>query len=403
MKRILIEFYSGNVPENLLSLLKERFDGIAFFYFQTKTAPSPFIQKQISSVISELVHFTPEFIAVSRYEISSVLDAFRSLIREGSSYAFDITGGDELFLTASGLFLSQNPSLSLSIHRYEIFSEKKIEEYPHYTESQCDFFPRNLSVSQILSLNGTPPIQAPHFSFSRPDLKREILRLWEAVGKHPRDWNRFCSLSANEDSFTQKINKKLINGSSSDSRCYQTISAALKNANILNHEEESRTGGRTYMNFQLNVPEEFWFLYEKAGNLLEMFAALCAYETDLFGDIRVGVTADWNGIIRPKHIPDPRNEIDIIMTYGNLPVLASCKNTVPKNDHLYEIATMANHYGGHFAKAVLFASMRATPTVRERAKEMKILLIDNIQNTSPKALTEIIRKRFNEMKEKTQS
>ena len=74
--------------------------------------------------------------------------------------------------------------------------------------------------------------------------------------------------------------------------------------------------------------------------------------------------------------------------HRNLPILASCKNTVPINDYLYEISTMAKHYGGYFAKGVLFATEKASATVKERAKEMGITLIDGIKELSTKELAE---------------
>jgi hypothetical protein len=148
------------------------------------------------------------------------------------------------------------------------------------------------------------------------------------------------------------------------------------------------------MEFQLNVPQEALFLYEKAGNLLEMYSALAAFEAGLFHDICVGVEVDWNGLASPVGTPDPKNEIDLVLLQENLPVLISCKNTAPKNEYFYEIMIMAKHYGGYFATPVLFSSGKASPTVRKRAAEMGIVLIDSIRHLDLSSFAALIKRRL---------
>ena len=89
-----------------------------------------------------------------------------------------------------------------------------------------------------------------------------------------------------------------------------------------------------------------------------------------------------------------RNEIDLILMRENLPILASCKNTVPQNEHLYEIMIMAKHYGGYFATPALFSSGRATESIRKRAKEMGIVLIDGIRFKTPEQMKLLLQKKF---------
>ena len=82
------------------------------------------------------------------------------------------------------------------------------------------------------------------------------------------------------------------------------------------------------------------------------------------------------------------------MMRKNLPILASCKNTFPQNEFLYEILTVSRHYGGFYSTPALFSSGIASPTVRERAKEMGIVLIDGIRKLSLTELTEKIKDAF---------
>lgn len=393
MKRILVEFYSQRPPENLISLLTEHYDGAYFLYFATENAPSPQKRQRITTVLNEVLNFSPVFVEVNVSTIEAVLETFSSIITKENQYEIDITGGNEIFIAAAGIFLSENAHISIHLHRYNIPAEKLLCRYPKM-KKETPLFPKYLKVPQILSLGGTPALSAPRYQFSFGPLRSEILRLWNAVKSCPKDWNNYCSLPADplgrKDAMTQKCIGTLQNQKS----CYGVVAQRLKAAGIMKNERSRNAHGRIYMEFELDVPQEARFLYDKAGTLLEMYGALAAFDSDLFHDIRVGVTVDWNGSIAPQYKPDPRNELDLVLMRGNLPVMASCKNTLPENDYLYEISTMANHYGGHFATPMLLASGAASPTVRERAKEMGIILIDRIRTMPYERFVAELRHRF---------
>ena len=177
---------------------------------------------------------------------------------------------------------------------------------------------------------------------------------------------------------------------------FQTIYARLKRIGSVSNERTIYLDGRNFVRFSLNVPEEAQFLYDKAGTILEMYSALCAEESGIFHDIRVGVKLDWNGSIIYGQGPDPYNEIDLILMRNNLPIFVSCKNTEPKNEQLYEIMVMAKHYGGYFATPALFCSGNATLGVKKRADEMGVILIDGIRAKTPETMVSILKKKFGE-------
>lgn len=391
--RILIEFYSKRTPENLISLLCEPFDAVQFFYFQSGARPSKVIEGQIRRVVKEILNIEPEFLPIENASIPGVLEAFGRFLKEENAYAFDITGGNEIFIAAAGIFLEKNKHLSLSLHRYDIRRGERMAVYPENTLCPT-CFPHHLNAPQLLSLNGTPPLSAPFYPFTRGPLRREILRLWEAVKDCPKEWNHFCSFPQARAKSRGATVRKVVGEGSRVSDAYRTVAKKLKEAGILTEEKEFPKGTRMEAELFLNVPREALFLYEKAGNLLEMYMALAAFDAGIFHDIRVGVIVDWNGLIAPGRKPDPRNEVDLVLVHKNLPILASCKNTVPHNEYLYEIMTMARHYGGFFATPMLLTSARASDAVRERAREMEIVLIDGIRDMSFEKTVEKLKKAF---------
>ena len=165
--------------------------------------------------------------------------------------------------------------------------------------------------------------------------------------------------------------------SKGDLAAYEVIAKVLRKQKIMINEISQQVEGREYRVFSLDVPEEAHLLYEKGGNLLEYYCALAVERAGVFRDCRVSVSLDWDGDQRKKPV-DVRNEVDVMMTYGHIPVFVSCKNTRVENEYLYEIQTMARHYGGRYAKPVIVSNAENLPVVRKRAEEMGELLIDAI-------------------------
>ncbi len=392
MARILVELYSRRTPENLISLLNEAFDRVFFLCFENICCPSDLEKEEIEKILLCLQKITPSFIEIPESSIDRALSAFSKIYREENTYEIDITGGDEIFIAAAGIFQARAKEGTVFLHKYDVKKGEKLFCYPN-SLSGGKPLPCHLSVPQFLSLGGNPPLSAPQYSFSQGSLEKEILRLWKAVKGNLKEWNRFCSLSSDPREERPSIYQKLLDSDKSN-RTYRIISDKLKKAGILSRERFTKVGGREMAEFSLDIPKEVEFLYDKAGSLLELYGALAASKSGSFHDIRVGVHLDWDGKEAAPDAPDPRNEVDLFLMHRNLPVLVSCKNTIPENEHLYEIMIMAKHYGGIFATPILFSSGRASVTCRKRAKEMGIILIDNVSTLSFGAISERFQKEF---------
>ena len=73
---------------------------------------------------------------------------------------------------------------------------------------------------------------------------------------------------------------------------------------------------------------------------------------------------------------DVLNEIDVLALKGNVPVFISCKTGKmgPSNTlhALYELQTVAERFGGKYAKKVLVTSRMPADVYIKRAEEMNI-------------------------------
>jgi hypothetical protein len=81
------------------------------------------------------------------------------------------------------------------------------------------------------------------------------------------------------------------------------------------------------------------------------------------------------------------NEIDRLLMHGAVPVFVSCKlGGVPK-EALYEVDTVAARFGGTYAVRALVCSRlsgseSARKAIRQRARDMGILLIEGVDGLS---------------------
>lgn len=105
---------------------------------------------------------------------------------------------------------------------------------------------------------------------------------------------------------------------------------------------------------------------------MEMYAFLKErYENDV-DDCRVGVHIDWDGIMHKSAGKDVLNEIDIMSIKNNLPTFISCKIGNVDQMALYELETVANRFGGKYAKKVLVIAKDMASGHALRAEEMGI-------------------------------
>lgn len=386
-KEILIEFYDHENLENVISLEENRYAQVVFLYFADAPEPVQADKDLLRRFIRKRCNIPTEFRPIHESSIAGVCAAFDEILR-GRSGVIDMTGGAELFSAAAGYYVAQGKDVILQ--QYDIRRNGLV--FRHGGEEKPVSPLLSLSVKEAVELQGAVVMSSHPYDSHDKEMEEQILALWRAVKDQPRYWNAFCSLPGFSRTFSGNRFEKCV-ASQKDSEAYRIIMQRLHRLGIVRAEQAHVVKGRKYRSFQLNVPKQTLMLHRKGGNLLEMYCALAASRSGCFDDCHVSVEVDWDSEII-KSAPDTRNEIDVMVTAGYVPVLISCKNTRIENEYLYEIMVMAKHYGGRYARPAIVSSVESMPNVRLRAEEMGIVLIENVQAMSLDEFTDCFRRHF---------
>lgn len=388
-KEALIEFYDNGSLENIISLEEGRYSQVVYLYFADAGTPTDQEVEVLRNFIRRRFRIPAEFLPIREKSIASVCSTFDKVLSTQESCVIDMTGGPEIFSAAAGYYIAQKSQKPVTLQQYDIRRDTLVFRHPESDRPLCR---PELSVAECVALQGAIVMHSTPYDAADAVMEAEILRLWGLVSDVPKQWNYFCSLPGySRSQFGNRFEKSVTSQHEFDS--YQTVAQRLRKDGLMQNETAQVVKGRKYQTFALNVPKEARMLYRKGGNLLEMYCGLAVTRAGGFHDCHVSVSLDWDSRI-VRHAPDVRNEIDVMAVYGHIPVLISCKNTKIENEYLYEIMIMAKHYGGRYARPVIVSSVENLPNIALRAKEMGILLIENVQNMSLDEFVNCFRKEF---------
>lgn len=374
MKKVIIEFYDPDFLDNIASLFGEEFDRIV--YVCSKECQE---QEQARITLTNFIyhrfHIRPEFVRLEGHPMLSVLERLEEVTSEEAAYTFDITGGSPEFIAAAGFFAAQHPEKTVAIRQYDVARGTLRFTYPD-TATEEKRLPLPLTLKDIISLSGSSlhsHSDTIRYDLDNGNLYRDITVLWDSVHDAMRSWNSFAILpdaGSRDELCTKQAHPGAV-------RHFEEISRRLCAVGMMSDVSIRQHSRGATVSYRLHIDPKSRFLFEKGGNLMEMVCYLTAVESGAFGDCCVGVELDWDKSRRDTYAA-PYNEVDLLLLHGHTPVFASCKSTEAENDHLYEIAVMARHYGGAYARPVLLSGAKNTAVIRNRAKEMGILLLDDI-------------------------
>ena len=331
-----------------------------------------------------------EFEIVGRYDYESICEKLDSVVERNEDCVFDLTGGKELVLAAIGRI---SEKLEIPIVQFNVRSGKFIRV------SRCDKLKDpdivSVTIPQSIALNGgllmNERVAGYDFSLTE-DFVSDLEKIWQICRRNCKAWNRqSVVLSGFEGVGRVDENLRLkVDISYAERRNYDTyfdldiMRALLENGLIWDYNFENSVLSFRYKNMQVHN------CILKAGDILELYAfsLLNEIENDspgTYGDIRMGVIIDWDGIIHGlgSNVCDTKNEIDLMVTRGMTPVFISCKNGEVDKDDLYELNAVSEKFGGEYSKKILIATFVSGDDakrryLKQRAVDMKIDLIDNV-------------------------
>ncbi len=388
MSKVLLELYSNDSTENIISMLSRTYDR-AVFFFGPDNVPNTRMQAKIISFFQKRFGADVSFREIKSKSFEAVTDAFAAETPAvpGDSYFFDLTGGSPLFIAAAGYYVSSSGRQDISMHLYD---PKRGGTVFEKGPGAPDGFTA-LSFSDAVLLNGGLVLSSEYSSNALGDREfvRETMRLWNAVRGIPLEWNRFCSVPYADPPLGRSPVIRRRTAKKNDEPVCRKVLEALRTGGIVATYEI----GEGNCDYVLSDTAPTAELYEKSGSVLEVFTALAAACTGLFYDISASTRLDYDGVITGDPL-ETRNEIDVTMMYGHRPVFVSCKNTEVTKEYLYEIQTMAEHFGGKYAIPAIVTSVSSNKSVQNRAKEMGIVLLYSVASVSRREFSELMSRKF---------
>ncbi len=375
-----------------------------------------------------------EYVQIIKNDFNDIYKKLSKIASENKSCYFDISGGEDIILSALGFVFAENPDIHLyqvnpatgKVYIYEMQTDdsgnRKIEKITKSAEIQ------NTVEESIIAHGGavvydTEKSGCTHIWQFSIDFCYDIRKMWDICCNGPsripdptnqysytRLWNSVTTALGNleEINKSEYINELLVSVEKaenyikkqgghmpSDDYLYALMKAGLISYGEKNSENILHI---IYKNEQIKL------CLTKAGTLLELKTYLACEQliNSKFTDCMTGVTIDWDGIIhdnvtdineyynmtvmeRLENIEDTVNEVDVILMRGLIPYFISCKNGKFTAEELYKLNTIKDRFGTTYGKIFIITTdfdnssdEFALEYLQQRADDMGITIIKNV-------------------------
>lgn len=366
-------------------------------------------EEEFTQKTASLEHFCqeklPETKLVFEMLTNQTLEAtLQKLLKLTDSYpdcVFDMTGGDELVLAAMSIVAEEK---DIPMIRYDVAEDALCRV--RGGERAGVPFDAHLTAEESVLLNGGKILE-PEDGFTwmmTAEFRQDIEMMWDICRRDTRYWNRqtyalstLMNWCDRDTALTLSIKKSLL----------PPRGVFLPEVEFL--EELSDCGlifGLTqnaeFLKFRFKSEQIARVLF-KAGNILELFGymllrEICEEDRGFYDDVKIGVSVDWDGVVHRGSLmtKDTKNEIDLLAMRKLIPIFISCKNGEVHKEALYELETVAEHYGGKYAKKVLLSTYvdyddSSKSYILQRASDMGISVLCGVQDMSKTEIKEHLR------------
>lgn len=407
----LIEFYDQNDIENICACLTycpER-----MYLIGHSAEELAYVKPRYEKILAGWnIEVDIQCKAIRRTSLRNTLEFLEQLLREHDDCVFGLTGGEDLYLTAVGILKGQDTEHKIRLHRFNIDEGKVMEFSDQYGVEQILPLPE-IGVQENVRIYGGDLVlgdvtRDATYDWDVTDQLRDAVKdMWNICIENPKDWNTQLTVFAEvlrrgrftDGGLTVSYSIRRLQNEKCGYRFDQKIIGDLLAAGLLTacYEED----GQLIISFRdLQIRR----CLSKAGQILELRVYLNA--TDLkekdeyiYGDIINGAFIDWDGVQhneRMERIYDTENEIDVLLMRGMLPVFISCKNGNVTPEELYKLHSVAQRFGGKYARMVLVVTRLdqddSGNQLRQRAADMDIRIIEDVQHLNDAQLSEQLSK-----------
>ncbi len=373
----LIEFFDAEMLENILATLILKPERTVLFGKDSRK-----MEKFVSRIrhILKEKNVTTDFsvISVNANDFYAVREMLISLCDTYPDCAFDMLGGEETVLAAMGAVASER---NIPLYSIRPRSGNLRRILPQGSAAQ-NTFSVSLSTSQSVQLFGGTVAE-----YNTLKGENAMMKLWDICKKDCGRWNvateqlaKFIPSLEEQPDFdgvTVYIPTHLLKENSfSPSYRINSMFSLLDEIQLHKLANVNITGDRKTYTF--SSPDILSFL-EKSGNILEYYTLYAVSTLPQITDTVSGAVIDWENPPDPGDEDDVKNEIDVLAMSGAIPVFISCKNGCVDSDELYKLNTVAERFGGAYAKKILVMTYFDVPdSFIQRAHAMNIRLIRNV-------------------------
>lgn len=355
------------------------------------------------------------FRTVSKSNLDNAVEVLTELVETYDDCVFDITGGEEMLTLALGIVYSQHPDKNIQIHKFNLRNNMIYDCDKDGTTIYRET--PKLSIEENVRIYGGDVVYGgiDEEKTYKWDLNDEFLNdvhlIWNVCKGNVRYWNMQIGIleatnaigNLSKDGLTVTVSRValeqyLLKHRAKYKKAKGIIGYLLKYGLLTYFDDEDET--TVTVSFK---NEQVKKCLTKAGLALEMKVYVTAKSVidkegvPVYDDALNGVVIDWDGEFHDEEVEelyDTENEIDVLLMHDIVPVFVSCKNGIVTSDELYKLETVAERFGGQYAKKVLIATSidclgDAGKYLRQRAKDMNIRLVENIQDLDD---TELSRK-----------
>lgn len=385
-----IEFFDAEPIENLVTCLNFKMDKVIYFgYGDDMTSEKQRITTKSLKKICDVDNV--EFIEICRNNLDKIVESVEKVIKEeekaGNQCFFELTGGEELELVAMGILSAR---YDLPMHRFDMRTgevQTLNENGGRRIDTLVEKRRIELTLDEIVEMHGGA-IDYKEETFSRKELKlkefeKDTEVMWYIAKKNVKRWNCisavFKGCTGYEETKTRVAiwDKKLhslahnVQGVGSY-EVFREYLDMLADAEVIKNVR--REAGKLIFEYKNELVKECII---EAGTLLELRTYYTLKNTGKYSDYKSGVNINWDGEVGNAD-DGVENEIDVMLLDGYIPTFVSCKNGKVTQMALYELETVANRFGGKYAKKIMVASQGLTEGYAKRAAEMGIEVMDGI-------------------------
>ena len=383
----VVEFFDKNAIENIVSTLLIKPKKVFFIGGSEKQMRSAVENYKIVTA-KRGIETEMKCIGVEK-KLPVIVEKLKQIVDESDKCSFDLTGGDEMYLVAVGMIYNMYPN-KVNLHRFNIYKGLLNE----CDENGCHIFssPETLSVEENMLIYGGKimyknenPKGTERWVFN-DEFCKDIISIWDICKDCPNEWNNilncFDQLNAyysDKKSTSVKIDKpsaeSLILAKGNEPRdVFNFINRLKQRGIILSYEENKKNILFEYKNMQIK------HALISAGKILELYVTVKLKEFGLYNDVVTGAFIDWDGVVNLTN-KNVGNEIDVMAMKGMIPIFISCKNGQVLVEELYKLNTVAQRFGGDYAKKILIVSdFDKIDAIKTRADEMNIKVIANFDD-----------------------